>query len=95
MRSVVNSETSDAAKFAKSLTERQIAEQAARGDSTGGRSTDFIQQQVRRVLLQAYRHTDVVDAEEAATGERQIHVAVTGYESPVSSLILLVLTLIV
>lgn len=56
-----------------SLTQGQVAEQAARGDSARGRAAYLVQQQVRRVLFEAYRHADVVDAEEAAASERQIH----------------------
>lgn len=52
-----------------SLTQGQIAEQAARGDSARGRAAYLVQQQVRRVLFEADRHADVVDAEEAAAGE--------------------------
>lgn len=57
-----------------SLTQGQIAEQATRGDSARGRAAYLIQQQVRRVLFEADRHADVVDAEKAAAGEWQIHV---------------------
>lgn len=53
-----------------SLTERQIAKQTGGRQRAGRSSADLVQEQVWRVLLEANRNPDMVDAEEAAARKR-------------------------
>lgn len=56
-----------------SLTEGQVTKEATCGDSSSRCSTDLIQKQVRRVFLETHCDANVINAEEATTGEGQIH----------------------
>lgn len=55
------------------LTEWGIAQEAGGGDGAGRGSRHAIQVQIGCVFAETGGHADVVDAHEAAAGERQIH----------------------
>jgi hypothetical protein len=67
------------------LTEGHVAQKAASGDGSGRSARNFVHQQVGRVLLEAGGHPDVVNAEESAPSERQIHLGVRASDAIVSN----------
>lgn len=60
------------------LAQGQVAQQRAGRDGPGRGARDLVEQQVRGVLLEADGDADMVDAEEATAGERQIHCRLSG-----------------
>lgn len=67
-------ERKQVSKMTWQLTEWQIAQKTACSDGSSRGTADFIQQKVRGILFEAASDPDMVDAKEAATRKRQVHV---------------------